>query len=620
MDNKRPVSLELLAPARDLPTGLAAISHGADAVYIGSPAFGARAAAANSVDDIAELVKAAHPFGVRVYVTFNTIIFENEIREAEQLVWKLWRVGVDALIVQDMALLRMNLPPIELHASTQADCRSPQKARWLSQAGFSQIVVPREFTVDEIRQTALAVAPTSIEAFVHGALCVSYSGDCQAGQALSGRSANRGECPQICRLEFTLTDKNGRSVDVPDGGSARRHWLSLADMCRIENLAEMADAGVRSFKIEGRLKNVSYVKNVTAAYSEALDRVVESSGGKYVRASYGRVDRQFSPDVNRSFNRGFTPFFLDRNSRKITSFATPKWIGRPVAAVVKIERNFLKVESTEPINNGDGLGFFDSDGAYHGFRVNRAEGVRVFPAPGSDLPRKTGTELYRNLDVAFENKLMRADSAVRTIGLKMTLRRLPNRSVALDISDERGASATVVSDSAFESVARTPQAVQRRTILSRLGDTIYVLKELVDDCGDMFIPSKDLTSLRRQGLKALETCWNVRYSRGLRAQSNLPPEVFKDVKLTYHDNLANSLAKEFYLSHGAQIESLAAEVAPLPPHSRVMTTRYCLRRELDCCLKGPNARRLPSELFLNAPIGRLQLKFDCKNCRMEVFK
>ena len=620
-------TLELLAPARDAATALAAISHGADAVYIGAPAFGARAAATNSLEDIARVVEAAHPFGVKVYVTLNTIIFDDELEEVSRLVRDLWKIGVDALIVQDMALLGLDIPPIDLHASTQTDARTTRKICNLARAGFSQIVVPREFSLDQIKEASEALAgmhlaeAVKLEVFVHGALCVSFSGDCHAGAVLSRRSANRGECPQVCRLLFTLTDGSGRPVTPPDGGSPTRHWLSTADLNRLDYLKELIEAGAGSFKIEGRLKSIDYVKNVTLAYSKELDTIVEASGGRLRRSSYGRVKANFAPDLSRSFNRGFTPYFLKPGfSTKITSWKTPKWVGRPVAKLIGAQGARLKVSLIEPVNNGDGLGFFDSEGRFTGFRVNRAEGSFLYPAPGSNLPAEKGTLLYRNADSAWDTALARNDSAARTIAVEMLVRPTPDGRVALDAGDERGCRITVCSTQVYSDKARTPQEGQRRGILERLGDTVYRLESLDDRCGDMFIPSKELTALRRLAVKALDDNWKIRFRRPTRRPDTLSPDALDGYVATYHDNIANREAEKFYESHGAAVGEKAVEVEIPKGKKRVMTTRYCLRHELGCCLKKPGADRLPAELFLDAPIGRLELRFDCKNCNMQAYK
>ncbi|MDO4318979.1 MAG: U32 family peptidase [Bacteroidales bacterium] len=618
----KPRPLELLAPARDVETAFAAIRHGADAVYIGGPAFGARSAAGNTIDDIQRVVDYAHIFGVRVYVTLNTIIYENELDDVRSLVAGLDRIGVDALIVQDMALLGMDIPPVDLHASTQCDGRTPAKVAALSAAGFSQIVLPREFSLDMIREAAAAAPSARLEVFVHGALCVSYSGDCQAGWVTQGRSANRGECPQICRLQYTLTDKDRRPVRLPDGSSATRHWLSLADMRRIDSLGLLADAGASSFKIEGRLKSTAYVKEVTAAYSQALDRLVASAPDRYVRASYGRVDLRFTPDTDACFNRGFTRYFLrPGDSVGISATRSPKWIGRPVGRLVASRPRYIVVSADTALHAGDGLGWFGDDGVFRGFRVNRVDDAgHIYPAPGSDIPSRPGTELYRNRDNDRDAMLARDDTSLRTIAVTAVLRMTSDRRPVIDLTDERGCSVTVASSVPCTDIARTPQTAARRGLMERLGDTVYRLDSLDDRCGDAFIPASLLTALRRQAIGALDRAWHIAYRRKRRIAGTLAPDAFAGLELTYHDNVANSMARDFYESHGAAVGQNALEVSPQTGELRVMTTRYCLRRELGACLKDPATRdRLPAgDLWLDAPLGRLRLHCDCAGCRMLV--
>lgn len=621
-----PTTLELLAPARDADTAIAAITHGADAVYIGADAFGARAAAGNSVDDIKRISDFAHIYGAKVYVTVNTIIYENELRQVEDMIWSLWKAGADALIVQDLALLGLDLPPIELHASTQTDARTPGKVGLLAQAGFSQIVVPREFSLEQIRVAADAALESCsrIEAFVHGALCVSYSGDCHAGAVLAGRSANRGECPQVCRLSFTLTDHDGKAIAPPDGKSATRHWLSLADMNRLDKLGDMADAGVSSFKIEGRLKNVSYVKNVVAAYSRALDELVASSGGRYVRSSFGRVVHNFKPELDKSFYRGFTGYFITpgkQDTETITSWDTPKWVGTPVATVTGSRGNALCFSPIKgaTLSNGDGLGYFTSKGEFAGFRANRVDGNLIFPLSEKKLSIQAGTKLYRNNDTRREALMARSDTASRTLPVNFTLRQVADGRVAIDAADCRGCRVSVVSDTAFTDKAKSPQAASRHGIMHRLGDTAYSLGKLDDRIGDVFMPSKDLTSLRRKAIDALDADWNMVRPRPMRKKPTLPPQAMQGIVLDSHANVANSLAKKFLTDHGARVARMAVEVEPGEGEQRVMTTRYCLRRSLGCCLKTPGADRLPRRLYLDAPIGRLRLEFDCANCNMKIY-
>lgn len=610
-----------MAPARDAATAIAAINHGADAVYMGAPAFGARAAAGNSVEDIAMVVKAAEPFGVKVYVTLNTIIYEHELQAAAELVKQLYEAGVDALIVQDMALLKMDIPPIELHASTQADGRTPEKIANLAAAGFSQIVVPREFSLEEIRAAAKAANGTPLEVFVHGALCVSYSGDCQAGFAISGRSANRGECPQICRMEFKLTDAQGREIEPSDGGGATRHWLSLADMRRIDRLGELAMAGASSFKIEGRLKSVGYVKNVTAAYSQALNEFIKTAPSDFRRASFGSVSYNFTPDPALSFNRGFTRYFLEEGDRRgLQSWRSPKSIGREIGKMKARRGNAIEVDTKLELHNGDGLGWFDLDGKFKGFRVNRAEGNMVYAAPGAEIPSKIGTVLYRNSDAVREAQMARNDTAKRVIDVNFTLRHLADGRIAIDASDVRGMSVTICSDEAYNDEARSAQADARRNTMARLGDTVYRMNDIDDRLGNLFVAASALTALRRKAVEALDRAWHIARRRNLRKASTLAKDSLANVTTTYHDNVANSQAKAFYEEHGAKVAAMAAEVKRPVGEMRVMTTRYCLRRELGACLKTAEATQLPKgDLYLSTPAAKLRVEFDCARCGMNIY-
>lgn len=622
----QPQPLQLLAPARDADTAIAAIAHGADAVYIGAPAFGARSAATNTVDDIRRVVEAARPFGVKVFVTLNTILLDSELPEARALITELWEVGVDALIVQDPALLAADLPPIDLHASTQWNSDSVEKIEMLSRAGFSQIVVPREFSLEKIRQAKDAVGDRAeLEVFVHGALCVSYSGGCHAGQVLAGRSANRGRCPQVCRYEFTLTDEAGHPVTrLPDGGSATRHWLSLADMNRLDALQELAEAGASSFKIEGRLKPIAYVKNVTAAYSRELDRIVAASDGRFCRASFGQVATTFNPNPARSFNRGFTRYFLRPADRRgLTSWATPKWVGPKVATVASARGLCLTVKTNTELHNGDGLAWFDENGAFQGFRVNRVENGHIFAAPGSAVPTRPGTVLHRNNDIAFESLMARDDTARRTIAVDFTLRQATDGRLAIDAADCRGCRITVTSPEPFTSKARSPQQAARLSVMQRLGDTIYSAADVDDRLGDIFVPASALTALRRAAIDALDRAWRItRPTRRLRDLSaDVAPDEFAGRRLDYHANVANDVARRFYTDHGAASVDPALEALPKTPNAdiHVMTTDYCLRRELGACLKTNAARQLPEKLFLSSSAGRLRLDFDCANCRMKIY-
>lgn len=610
-------TLELLAPARDAATGRIAVLAGADAVYIGAPAFGARAAATNSIADIASLAAFAHVYRAKVYVTMNTILYEDELERAREMVWELYRAGVDALIVQDMAYLEMNLPPIALHASTQCDVRTAEKAAWLARAGFSQIVLPREFTPAEIK-AAREAAGVSVEVFVHGALCVSYSGDCQAGFAAMKRSANRGECPQMCRLPYEITDSEGKTV------APARHYLSLRDMNQSANLEVLVEAGASSFKIEGRLKDARYVANVTAAYSRRLDEIVAASGGAYVRGSAGRSVCAFTPALDRTFNRGYTSYFVGKPAR-MASIDTPKWAGRPVAKVTgayNAARKCFTVKADEAFNNGDGLGFFDRKGRYVGFRLNRADGFRLYPA---SVPEglEAGMTIYRNSDKAFFDILDAPDAGCRrTIRVDFGLRAIGRDRFVISASDERGCRVALPVDCELEE-ARSAQDSRRRDVLGKLGGTVYELGETDDSLGNLFVPVSVLAEARRKVIALLDTNAADTYAFDLRRQGMLGGDVFEGEKpLDYHWNVANSLAERFYRSHGARIGSHAIEVeSPRADEVTVMSTRYCIRRELGACLKRKDeAGKLPTPCYLRNESGIYRLDFDCGRCGMKVVK
>lgn len=608
--NPRPI--ELLAPARDAAIAIEAIKHGADAVYIGAESHGARQAAANTVADIARVADFAHQFNARVYVTLNTLIYESELRSVERLVGNLYRAGVDALIVQDMALLSLDIPPIALHASTQCDIRTPEKALFLARAGFSQLVIPRELTLDETHRIASTVEGlASIEAFVHGALCVSYSGDCQAGQATQGRSANRGCCPQICRHSFDLVDGDGRVL------IADKHLLSLRDLNRSAMVASMLEAGVTSFKIEGRLKDAAYVKNTVAAYRAVIDRAIDAAPeGMYRRSSDGTSVISFTPNLAEGFNRGYTDYFTTapRPDIKMASIDTPKWTGLPVGRVISCKGRTIRASLNTTLNNGDGLGYFDAARRFHGFRINRVEGLTLYAASDVEIPR--GTTLYRNHD-RLRQAAIEGDTARRTINVALTLRATPS-GLALDAKDQTGVNACA--SAVFElQGARKPQTDARLTSLKKSGDTIFTVTEITDKAGNYFVPLSVLTDLRRRALDALcsarKASRHIEYRRAPLPELTLPDDMHT---LTYHDNVANSIAADFYRRCGATEITPALEVSPSDKKTdlRVMTTRYCLRREMGRCLRTPSGRLWKEPLYLKSGPTTFRLGFDCANCRM----
>ncbi len=599
--------LELLAPAKDIETGRTAIDCGADAVYIGPPAFGARAAAGNSIDDIGRLADYAHRFGARVYATMNTILFDNELEQARRMALDLYDAGTDALIVQDMAYLMMDLP-IALHASTQCDIRTPEKAEWLAKAGFTRLVLPREFSTDEIAASAKA-AGIPVEVFIHGARCVSYSGDCQMGFAANGRSANRGVCPQMCRLPYVLEDKNGRTI------GKRRYYLSLSDLST-PSLGELADAGARSFKIEGRLKDRRYVANAVAWYSARLDELIVKSGGRYVRSSAGRAEPGFVPDITKGF------FRRPNGGGKQGCLSSPNdtgiAVGTATSAYMTRTRSF-KIDG-KALANGDGLGYFSPDGNFTGFRLNRSDGSTCFPAnPLYGL--EAGTVIMRNSDKTFNDSIDHACPR-RRMRVDFRLERKGGDRAVLTATDETGTTAEL-SFAAGDTAAITPQEEPRRQILSRLGESLYYPGSISDKIGGLFIPAALLTAVRRQVLEQLGLKRATAYSRPRPGICTLPENAFADMPpLTYHDNVANSSAEKFYTAHGAITGEQAMECsAPADTAGkRVMSTRYCLRRELGACLHGNNAPALPTPLFLVNESGKYRVDFDCDRCGMNIIK
>ena len=601
--------IELLSPAKDLNCGIEAINHGADAVYIGAPKFGARAAAGNSLEDIRELCEYAHLYEARIYVTLNTILKEDELEEAERMIWDLWRVGTDALIIQDMGITRLNLPPIPLHASTQTDNRTPEKVRFLEAAGFTQVVLARELSLNEIRRISEATT-VPLEVFVHGALCVSYSGQCYLSAALSGRSANRGECAQYCRLPYTMVDATGTEIVT------HKHLLSLKDMNRSDQLEALLDAGVSSLKIEGRLKDAGYVKNITAYYRKKLDAVL-SRRPEYRRASAGRSTYTFEPVAEKSFNRGFTPFLLEGRTADITAFNTPKSLGEPVGTVKEIKGNSFTVAGLKQLNNGDGLVFFNRKGELEGFRVNRVEANRVFPLDMPQLAPKT--PLYRNFDQAFD-KLLAKPSAERKLSVEIEFLDNPF-GFTLCMEDETGARIMLTEPFAKE-LARREQQDNIRTQLSKLGNTPFEASKVVVGLSEnWFVPSSLLADMRRRGVEKLLEARRARYPR--ETVKRVQPSVsipFPERQLTYLGNVANGKARSFYQDHGVEQIDPAFELSPRKDVP-LMFTKHCLRYSMGWCptyQKDKSPYKEPYYLLYKDT--RLRLQFDCKHCQMLVFE
>lgn len=603
---QRPI--ELLAPAKNLECGIEAINHGADAVYIGAPHFGARAAAGNSLADIEALVQYAHLYNVRIYVTVNTILRDDELKETEAMIWDLYRAGVDALIVQDMGLTQLNLPPIPLHASTQMDNRTVEKVRFLADAGFRQVVLARELSVNEISRIHAACPDTLLEVFIHGALCVSYSGQCYVSEACFGRSANRGGCAQFCRLQFDMTDADGKVIEKG------KHLLSLKDMNQSDNLEELLDAGASSLKIEGRLKDVSYVKNVTAYYRQKLDALFKRRK-EYVRASSGSVKLAFRPQLDKSFSRGFTDYFAHGRNPGIFSFNTPKSLGEEVGTVKEIRGNYLTVAGVKAFSNGDGLCYLDAQGRLQGFRVNRVENNKLFP---QEMPRiKPKTVLYRNFDQEFD-RIMQKKSAERKLAVDVSLAE-NNFGFTLTMCDEDGNSVSMALSKNKE-LARTPQHDNLINQLGKLGNTPFVPRNIeVDLSENWFIPSSELAELRRATVEKLLSLRRINYHRELwRMPETEHP--YPQKELTYLGNVMNKEAAAFYQKHGVEKIAPAFEVEH-PEGAALMFCKHCLRYSMGWCpvhhkVKSPY--REPYYL-VSGDGKKFRLQFDCKNCQMKVY-
>ena len=629
-------TLELLAPAKNLECGIAAISHGADAVYIGADHFGARASAGNSVADIHALCDFAHLFGAKVYVTVNTIIYEDELSATQELITRLAEVGVDALLVQDMstfamrrvALAKVGRVPL-LHASTQMDNRTAEKVAWLRDLGFTRAVLARELSVDEIKAIHEAVPEVELEVFVHGALCVSYSGQCYASQCLFGRSANRGECAQVCRMSYDLVDADGRVV-VKD-----RYLLSMKDMCQVDHLEQLADAGASSFKIEGRLKDADYVKNVVAAYSQRLNEIIKRRGGDYRRASWGRVDYAFQPDLAKTFNRGYTDYFLRGRQHGLSTMFTPKALGEFVGTVKDLRGDSFRVSGMAAFANGDGLCFAkdQADGSarqgelLEGFRVNRVEGNRLFPF---HMPRglRRGMSLYRNNDVAF-GKALAGETARRVVPVSMEFGVTPDGfRLAMTVDTGEGKTLEWAVATPFEhQQANRPQEDNISKQLSKLGGTIFEQKGLTidQDAKGLFIPSSVLAQLRRDAVeaygKALEKATAdvglTRDQEGTGAPARFWSEEYK--KYPYLFNVANREARAFYEAHGLSGMEPALETAE-PRGVVAMQCRYCIRYELGFCVRrGGKKPEWREPLTLRLGDGRgFRLDFRCGECQMNL--
>ncbi|WFF79435.1 peptidase U32 family protein [Delftia tsuruhatensis] len=630
-----PHQLELLSPARDADIGIEAVNHGADAVYIGGPAFGARATAGNDIRDLQRLINHAHRFGSRIFITLNTILRDDELEAARKMAWQIYEAGADALIIQDMGLLELDLPPIQLHASTQTDIRAPEKARFLQDAGLSQIVVARELDLQQIAAVRAATDParTTIEFFVHGALCVAYSGQCYITHAHTGRSANRGDCNQACRLPYEVLDASGRII------AHEKHVLSMKDNNQSDNLRALIDAGVRSFKIEGRYKDMGYVKNITAHYRKLLDEIIEErefSDTPLARSSSGSTTFSFTPDPDQNFNREFTDYFVNGRKDDIGAFDTPKTPGRAIGWVTKVGENFVEIETSSrdtELHNGDGLCYYDLQKELVGLQINRAESVdakkslwRLFPkdpiAGFKDL--RKGLEVNRNRDMAWVRTLDKKSSD-RRIGLWAELKETPD-GFALTLTDEDGftATAAIVQEHQAATDAARAEATLREQ-LGRFGATIFSVHDIgLQLSQPWFVPASALNQLRRDAVAALEAARQAGFVRLPRALPVEPPVPFPEDTLTYLANVYNQKAHDFYIKHGVKVIDAAYESKEEEGEVSLMITKHCVRFSMSLCPKqakgviGVKGTIKAEPLQLINGKEKLTLRFDCKPCEMHV--
>ena len=608
--------IELLSPAKDLECGISAINHGADAVYIGASNFSARAAASNSIGDIEKLVKYAHSFHSKVFVALNTVLTDDQLLQAEKLIHDIYEAGADAIIIQDMAILQMNIPPIALHASTQTDNRSFEKVKFLEDVGFSRVVLARELNLNQISHIRSKTA-VELEAFVHGALCVSYSGQCYMSQANSGRSANRGKCAQYCRLPYHLIDSDGKVL------AKNKHLLSLKDLDLSDYLKEMMEAGIVSFKIEGRLKGVDYVKNITAYYRKKLDAILEGNN-KYRQSSSGKTIFFFEPNPEKSFRRSATDYFLHGRKVDISQPETPKSLGEPLGKITYIGKNYFELPKGYMIHNGDGLCFLNQKNELTGFRVNRVEAsshhsnnknVKCFP---SDMPRMNeGVFLYRNHDHEFE-KILKGKTSQRSIDIIVQFEET-NKGFDIHLTDEQGTDARYSEEFDKQLAKKTETTITNiRTQLSKLGNTIYNAKEIkIQISSPWFLPSSQLNEWRRKAVEILDTNRLENYQ--IEARKKSIPSNFPLNKLSYLGNVTNSQAEKFYKSHGVYEIQQGFEVkaeADVP----LMFCKHCIKHTMGWCPKNGTISTFKEPLFLRNNDQIYMLTFDCKACEMHIIK
>ena len=649
--------IELLSPAKNLEIGIAAINHGADAVYIGGPSFGAREKVGNSIEDIEKLCRHAALYDAKVYVTMNTLLFDNELDQARKLAYDCWNAGVDALIVQDMALLNMDdMPPIALHASTQCHNIEAEKVKFLEDVGFSQVVLARELSIDEIKDIRSKTS-VPLEYFIHGALCVSYSGQCYLSHVIGGRSANRGACAQPCRLAWNLENKDGKRL------ISNRHLLSLRDLNNSKNIEELIDAGISSFKIEGRLKDIDYVKNITAYYRKTIDQIIEKRSD-LCRSSRGESNPSFYPAPEKSFSRGFTDYFIHGRQKYIDAPYSPKSMGEYLGTIEKVKNKSITIRTGKELHNGDGLCFLDRENNLLGFNVNavdtsqqdnkttRQQGVRLQTiSSNSDISMATrfkieGSKIFRNHDNVWEKELEKSNGNRK---IKISLRFTDTEdgfALSAKLYNEDSEYVTTNISIEKEVAINTEKALDNiKSKLSQWGDTEFLVEEIDVDFNDngqqttdnrhcpqespvetygrtslaYFIRASVLGEMKKDLVEKLKS-YLIEKHRNER-ETFIKPEInvlYPMEKVSYLGNVINKKSREFYERHGVEIIEDGLEKLHSNEETVVMTTKHCVRYANNICCKEIGK---PAEsLYLFNEKGRFRLDFDCRNCCMKVIK
>ena len=600
--------IELLAPAKNLESGIAAINFGADAVYIGSPKFGARLAAGNSIDDIIQLTTYAHRFYSKVYVTINTILYDNELDEVERTIHQLYNAGVDAIIIQDMGILEMTLPPIPLFASTQTHNYDWQKIKFLEDVGLQRIILARELSLNQIHEIR-SKTTIDLEFFVHGALCVSFSGQCYFSHAINKGSANRGACAQACRAYYSLKDKNGKTL-IKD-----KHLLSLKDLNLTNYISDLLDAGISSFKIEGRLKDIDYVKNITANYRKAIDIVLEGREG-YQKSSSGILYYDFNPDPEKTFNRGYTDYFLTRRNKEIASPDTQKSIGKFLGITKSLNDKFFILDRKTSISSGDGICFFNKQGKLQGTKIYKVDGDKIFPE--SILEIIKGIQIFRNFDIRFSKQLS-SSKTERKISVTITIKEL-DESILIVAKDEDNNKISYIHQGQLDLAKNQARAFETiKTQLNKTGDSIFKVNQVnIELKQAIFFPISELNNLRRIVLEKLEEKRRENYSNQTNhiTKNNIPyPDEFVD----YKGNVLNNLAIQFYKRHGVNKIDYAFEAQTDFSGKEIMITKHCVKYQMGACESFEmNPKKISEPLFMEDNNRKYKLEFDCKNCQMKI--